>query len=48
MNYDYEKLERKKDEIISIVHELFTDNDKVAIYLVDSFCRLTPPEKKSL
>lgn len=46
MNYDYEKLERKKDEIISIVHELFTDNDKVAIYLVDSFCRLTPPEKE--
>lgn len=36
----------KKDEIISIVHELFTDNDKVAIYLVDSFCRLTPPEKE--
>ena len=46
MNYDYEKLERKKDEIISIVHELFTDNDKVAIYLVDSFCRLIPPEKE--
>ncbi|EIX5114563.1 hypothetical protein ABG174_004787, partial [Salmonella enterica subsp. enterica serovar Derby] len=34
------------DEIISIVHEIFTENDKAAISLVDSFCRLTPPEKE--
>lgn len=33
MNYDYEKLESKKDEIISIVHELFTENDKTAVSL---------------
>ncbi|EIY3427312.1 hypothetical protein MMS71_004510 [Salmonella enterica subsp. enterica serovar Derby] len=46
MSYDYEKLENKKDEIISIVHEIFTENDKAAISLVDSFCRLTPPEKE--
>ncbi|WP_322471103.1 hypothetical protein [Escherichia coli] len=46
MSYDYEKLENKKNEIIGIVHELFTENDKTAISLVDSFCRLTPPEKE--
>lgn len=28
MSYDYEKLENKKNEIIGIVHELFTENDK--------------------
>jgi len=46
MSYDYEKLENKKNEIIGIVHELFTEDDKTAISLVDSFCRLTPPEKE--
>lgn len=48
MSYDYEKLENKKNEIIGIVHELFTENDKTAISLVDSFCRLTPPEKEKI